>query len=108
MIYTYYKTFIKVFIKLCLLARVEVNKLRFICALREKGRLSKKEMANICDLSIPTVNKIIRFYLQKKVVKESEFGQSSGGRRPILYEFNEKVKYVIGVDFEIPELTLVV
>jgi len=85
-----------------------VNKLRFICALREKGRLSKKEIANICDLSIPTVNKIIRFYLQKKVVKESEFGQSSGGRRPILYEFNEKVKYVIGVDFEIPELTLVV
>lgn len=43
----------------------------------------------------------------KKVVKESGFGQSSGGRRPILYEFNEKVVYAIGVDFEIPELTLV-
>jgi len=85
-----------------------VNKLRFICALRDKGRLSKKEIANVCDLSMPTVDKIIRFYLQKKVVKESGFDQSSGGRRPILYEFNEKVKYAMGVDFEIPELTLVV
>jgi len=85
-----------------------VNELRFISALREKGRLSKKGIANICDLSIPTVDKIIKFYLQKKVVKESGFDQSSGGRRPILYEFNEKIKYAIGVDFEIPELALVV
>jgi len=85
-----------------------VNKLRLISTLREKGRLSKKDIAKICNLSLPTVDKIIRLYLQKDVIKESGFDQSSGGRRPILYEFNEKVKYAIGVDFEIPELTLVV
>jgi len=70
--------------------------------------MSRKDIARVCNLSLPTVNKIIKFYLKKGVIRESGLDKSSGGRRPVLYEFNEKVKYAIGVDFEIPELTIVI
>jgi len=85
-----------------------MNRWRVLSALKERGRMSKKDIARICDLSIPTVDKILKFYLKKKVVLESGLDRSSGGRRPMLYEFNYRVRYVVGVDFEIPELTLVI
>ena len=85
-----------------------MNRWRVLSALKEKGKMSKKDIARICDLSIPTVDKILKFYLKKKVVLESGLDRSSGGRRPMLYEFNYRVRYVVGVDFEIPELTLVI
>jgi len=85
-----------------------MNQWRVLSALKERGKMSKKDMARICGLSIPTVDKIVRFYLEKKVVRESGLDKSSGGRRPVLYDFNEKVRYAVGVDFEIPELTIVI
>jgi len=85
-----------------------MNRWQLISALRQKGRMSRKDIARVCNLSLPTVNKIIKFYLKKGVIRESGLDKSSGGRRPVLYEFNEKVKYAIGVDFEIPELTIVI
>jgi len=80
-----------------------MNRWRVLSALKERGRMSKKDIARICDLSIPTVDKILKFYLKKKVVLESGLDRSSGGRRPMLYEFNYRVRYVVGVDFEIPD-----
>jgi len=85
-----------------------MDRWQLISALRQKGRMSRKDIARVCNLSLPTVNKIIKFYLKKGVIRESGLDKSSGGRRPVLYEFNEKVKYAIGVDFEIPELTIVI
>ncbi|MEE9191817.1 MAG: ROK family protein [Candidatus Aerophobetes bacterium] len=88
--------------------RRKLNSTRVISALRKKKCLSKKEIAYICRLSLPTVDSIIRLFLNKGIVKEAGYETSSGGRRPMLYQFNDKIKYAIGVDFEIPELTVLI
>jgi len=88
--------------------RRKLNRARVISALRKKGSLSKKEIAYICRLSLPTVDNILRAFLKKGVVREAGYETSSGGRRPMLYQSNDKIKYAVGVDFEIPELTLLI
>jgi len=83
------------------------NGYRLLLALRENGRLSKRELGNLCDLSRPTVDKIIDRFLKQGLVQQDGYRKSLGGRRPALYKFNERVKYALGVDFEIPELNIV-
>jgi len=85
-----------------------MNRWKVISTLRQKGRMSKKDIVRTCNLSLPTVDKIMKIYLKKRVVQEAGFDRSSGGRRPVLYEFNRRAKYAIGVDFEIPELTIII
>lgn len=86
----------------------KINYYKVIQCLKEKGGLSKRELSSLCNLSRPTIDSILSEFLEEKLVNESGVKFSSGkGRRPILYSFNETAKYVIGVDFEIPELNIV-
>jgi len=41
-----------------------MNRWRVLSALKEKGKMSKKDIARICDLSIPTVDKILRQWIK--------------------------------------------
>jgi len=85
-----------------------VNYEHILSVLREKRKVSKKDIARACNLSFPTVNKVVKIYLKKKILRENGLDKSSGGRRPVLYEFNPEIKYVVGIDFEIPELTVII
>jgi predicted NBD/HSP70 family sugar kinase len=85
-----------------------VNSYRLLLTLKEKGPLPKGSLCDICNLSRPTVDRIVREFLERGIVKEDGRMSSSGGRRPVLYRFNERAGYVIGVDLEIPQLELVV
>jgi hypothetical protein len=69
--------------------------------------LSKKDLEHLCQLSRPTVDKILRILLSHRFVVPSGYSASTGGRRSALYQINKHYKYVIGVDFEIPHLNLV-
>lgn len=84
-----------------------LNCYKVLRALREGGSLSKRDLERICDLSRPTVDKIIRGLEGLELVQRDGHRESSGGRKPILYKFNSQARYVIGVDLEIPELSLV-
>jgi len=84
------------------------NSYRVLLALRERGPLSKRSLCDICDLSRPTVDRIVGGFLERELVKKDGHLDSSGGRRPVLYSFNERAGYAIGVDLEIPKLELVV
>jgi len=86
----------------------KINCYKVIQCLREKGTLSKKELSFLCNLSRPTIDSILSEFLEKKLIYENGFKLSSNkGRKPILYRFNKTAKYVVGVDFEIPELNIV-
>jgi len=85
-----------------------VNSYGLLLTLKERGPLPKGSLCDICNLSRPTVDRIIRRLLERGIVKEDGRMSSSGGRRPVLYRFNERAGYVFGVDLEIPQLELVV
>lgn len=86
----------------------EVNSYQLLLTLKEKGPLSKGALCKTCNLSRPTVDRIVREFRERGIVEEDGRMSSSGGRRPVLYRFNERAGYVIGVDLEIPQLGLVV
>lgn len=76
-------------------------------ALRAHGPLTKKELGRLCDLSRPTIDKALRPLLAAGLVRQDGYSPSTVGRRSVLYAFNERYKYVLGIDFEIPQLNFV-
>jgi glucokinase len=66
--------------------------------IEESGPMSRADVARSIGLSSPTVSSAVEFLLERRLVMEVGHGQSSGGRRPTLLEFNRKVAHVVGVD----------
>ncbi|MGX7164134.1 ROK family transcriptional regulator [Enterococcus massiliensis] len=57
---------------------------------------SQNELAHNTGLSIPSVGKILKELIEKGDVLEVTIGESSGGRKPILYSLDMS-KYMVGV-----------
>lgn len=61
-------------------------------------RISRAELARRNDLSRSTVSELIDVLIEHRLVRESGTGESRGGRRPILLEFNDDAWFILGVD----------
>lgn len=61
-------------------------------------RISRAELARRNDLSRSTVSELIDVLIDHRLVRESGTGESRGGRRPILLEFNDDAWLIVGVD----------
>ena len=66
--------------------------------IRERGSITRAEIIAITGLSAPTISALVNVLIDSDFVREAGIGVSSGGRRPILLEFNNNARYVIGVD----------
>lgn len=66
--------------------------------IRKKGPISRTEISHITDINIVSVSNYIKEYIDKKILLETGWDISSGGRRPELVELNKKNIYVIGLD----------
>jgi len=85
----------------------ETNLIRVFLALKASSRLTKNDICACLNLSRPTVDRAITMLLERGLVERDGYGPSEGGRRAVLYEFNEQAHYAIGGDLELPELNLV-
>lgn len=59
---------------------------------------TRADIARYTDLSRSTVSEIIDFLLKTGLVTEAGAGRSSGGRRPIVLEFQDQARVILGVD----------
>jgi predicted NBD/HSP70 family sugar kinase len=75
----------------------KVNQSAVLEVLREEGPLSRSDLARRLQLSPPTITRIIADLLEAGIVREQSVGDSTGGRRPTLLEFNTRASLVIGV-----------
>lgn len=75
-----------------------MNSEAILHALRDKGPLSRAELARELGLSRPTVSKLVEKLLLAEWVKEIGEGRSVGGRRPVLLSFNQRAGYVLAID----------
>lgn len=75
----------------------KVNQTAVIELLRENGPMSRSEIARRLQLSPPTITRIVADLIKNGLVFEREFGNSTGGRRPTLLEFNARASLIIGV-----------
>jgi predicted NBD/HSP70 family sugar kinase len=75
----------------------KVNQSAVLEALREQGPLSRSDLARRLQLSPPTITRIIADLLEAGIVREQSVGDSTGGRRPTLLEFNTRASLIVGV-----------
>lgn len=65
---------------------------------------SRVDVARATGLNRATVSSLVDELIQEKFVEEVGPGISSGGRKPIILQFNANAGYVIGVDVQITHL----
>lgn len=76
----------------------ELNVSLLLDLVRERGPLSRPELAAASGLSLPTVNARVRTLLEAGYVRESGQTESRGGRPARLLEFNGEFGHVAGID----------
>ncbi|KLU62442.1 N-acetylglucosamine repressor [Peptococcaceae bacterium CEB3] len=73
------------------------NKSNILNTIRLQGPVSRAEIAGLTGLTPPTVTNIVAELLEADLVIESELGESTGGRKPIMLRLNADGFYVLGV-----------
>lgn len=84
----------------------ELNERIVLGLLRQEGPISRAELARRSNLSRSTISSIITTLLGAGLVRETGIGNSQGGRRPIMIEFNYQAAFVIGIELSNTTLTL--
>lgn len=74
------------------------NRANIIHILRTKETTTKQEIAKTLGLSIPTVTTNINELLEEGLIVEAGVAQSTGGRKPMVLQFQKNAKYTVGVD----------
>src|SRR5699024_1508886 len=75
-----------------------VNKSTILNKIRTEGPISRAQIAKDTKLTPPTVSSNVRELIEQDIVKESDLGESQGGRKPTMLLINHQAFYVIGVD----------
>lgn len=74
--------------------------------LRAEPSISRADLAKRTMLSRPTVSSIVNELIEEGFVTEVGIGTSSGGRKPILLQYNAAFQFVIGAVVEGDQLSM--
>jgi predicted NBD/HSP70 family sugar kinase len=66
--------------------------------IRRRNIVSKIDLKQKSGLTVSTLTRILEELTEQNLIQEVGFGESTGGRRPILYRTNPKYAYVFGLD----------
>jgi predicted NBD/HSP70 family sugar kinase len=75
-----------------------INERTVLDTIRERGPVSRAQIARVSGLSKPTVSQALATLEAVRIVREA--GRSSGGKGPsaVLYELNARAGWVVGID----------
>lgn len=75
------------------------NGKRILDAVRRHGPISRADLVHHAELSAPTVCAVVEDLVDRRgLLQNVGKGASSGGRRPLMIDFNAEYGYVAGVD----------
>lgn len=72
-----------------------MNDSAVINIIRQRGPISRADIAKLSDMTAPTVTNVTNRLLESNLILEYKMGKSSGGRRPILLKTNPDFLNVI-------------
>ncbi|TVY06831.1 hypothetical protein [Paenibacillus cremeus] len=79
--------------------RIQDAKSKLVYGLiRSHGTVSKQDLIQWSGLAPSTMVRILDDLLVEGLIREAGYGESTGGRRPFLYETNPKYAYVLGLE----------
>lgn len=76
----------------------DYNKGRVLEEILKRGPINRAEIAKQLGLSIPTIMKIVDEFQREGILRTVGKAESTGGKRPELYEIIKGAYYCIGVD----------
>ena len=85
----------------------ELNRAIVLNFIRQENSISRADIAARTKLSRSAVSNIIASLIEEGIVQESGIGESKGGRRPIMVNFNYAAAHVIGLDLGVNHLLAV-
>lgn len=75
----------------------QINRQNIINVFFKADTVSKSEVIEKTKLSPATVNNIIQELVEENLLLERFYGESSGGRRPMLYSLNAELYHVLAI-----------
>ncbi|MBN7772487.1 ROK family protein [Clostridium aminobutyricum] len=66
--------------------------------IHKQGPKTKNELSMLTDIKLTTLNRIIEPLEENRYIMQSTIGESTGGRRPIVYDIHAGKGYLVGVD----------
>lgn len=75
-----------------------VNKSIILNKIRTAEPISRAQIAKETKLTPPTVSSIVKELIEQGIVRESDLGESKGGRKPTMLLIKSDAFYIIGVD----------
>ncbi|WP_019851125.1 ROK family transcriptional regulator [Desulfitobacterium sp. PCE1] len=63
-----------------------------------KGAMTKSQLAKVAGLKLTTLNRMMLPLEKADLIVRTETGESTGGRKPVIYDVNSRRYYVIGID----------
>ncbi|MCG8501176.1 MAG: ROK family protein [Firmicutes bacterium] len=66
----------------------------------ETGSISRAQLSKVTGLNKATITSQIAVLLNDRIVIETTFDKSTGGRKPILLSLNTRAAYAIGIDVD--------
>lgn len=66
--------------------------------IQEHGPLTRSKLIQLTKMKLTTLNRAMQPLINDRLIKETEVGESTGGRKPQLYDINPERYYIIGVD----------
>ncbi|HLV08652.1 MAG TPA: ROK family transcriptional regulator, partial [Halanaerobiales bacterium] len=82
----------------------ELNTKQILRVIRESGQISRTEIVERTNLTAATVSRIVNKLIKHQLVTETGYGESSGGRKPVLLELIPDSVLTVGIDLEIDEI----
>lgn len=76
--------------------------------IQKKGPLTKSDLQSVSDMTLSTLNRFMQPLEKSKLIVECGYGESTGGRKPVLYDVSRSGFYVVGIDISRPYTQLVV
>lgn len=76
----------------------ELNRSRILECFLGGEALSRVEVAKRTGISLPAVSHLVAEMEAQNLLVQVGIGESSGGRRPVLYAYNARMAYLVGID----------
>ena len=76
---------------------LKINTVNILNLIKNYGPVSRTTIAQKVNLSLATVCKITNYLIEADLVCEIGEGESSGGRKPVLFKINYNGYYVVGI-----------
>lgn len=71
---------------------------KIFSVIQKNGPVTKNDVSLFTGLKLTTLIRIMQPLLDSGLVVESKIGESTGGRKPVLYDVNTNRFYIIGID----------